>query len=110
MPDPDLEIRGGGAVIQTIRNGGIGLPKNIFRPLGPQFGLTIMGGQGPPGRSSGSATAIYIGQPEFRIKNQIVRAILIGKFQKDYANYKKKITKKINPYLHEKSLSLVKKN
>ena len=53
-----------------------------------------MGGQGPPGPSPGSATAIYMGQPEFRIKNQIVRAILIGKLQKDYVNYKKKNNKK----------------
>ena len=35
-----------------------GLPKNFFRPLGPQFGLQINGGgAGPPGPSPGSATA-----------------------------------------------------
>ena len=37
---PDPEIRGGG--------GGSGLPKKLFRPFGPQFGLKIRGG-GPPG-------------------------------------------------------------
>ena len=42
VPDPDLEIRGGG--------GG--------RPLGPQFGLKIRGGPGaPPGPSPESAIA-----------------------------------------------------
>ena len=46
MPDPDLEIRGGGE--------GGGLQKNVFRPLGPQFGLKISGGPDP---SPVSATA-----------------------------------------------------
>ena len=46
MPDPDLEIRGGGGVIQTLRKGGS--PKLFFRSFGPQFGLKIRG-RGPPG-------------------------------------------------------------
>ena len=48
--DPDLQIRegGGGAVIQTLREGGTGLIK-FFRPFGPQFGLKIRGeGRAPP--------------------------------------------------------------
>ena len=32
--DPDLEIRGGG------------LQKNVFWPFGPQYGLTMWGGEG----------------------------------------------------------------
>ena len=40
MPDPDLEIRGRGW-------GGDGLPKNVFRPFGPQFGPKISGGRAP---------------------------------------------------------------
>ena len=38
MPDPDLDIRGGG---------GTGLKNNFFRPFGPQFGLKIRGGASP---------------------------------------------------------------
>ena len=36
MLDPDLEMRGrgGGAVIQTLRKGGAGSKKILFRPLG----------------------------------------------------------------------------
>ena len=38
MPDPDLEIRGGGG----------GLPKKLFWPsFGPHFGLRIRGGRPP---------------------------------------------------------------
>ena len=40
MPDPNLEIRGEG--------GGAGLPKIFFRAFGPQFGLKVRGGPGPP--------------------------------------------------------------
>ena len=40
MPDPNLEIRGEG--------GGAGLPKKFFRTFGPQFGLKVRGGPGPP--------------------------------------------------------------
>ena len=36
MRDPNLEIMGEG--------GGAGLPKNFFRPFGPQFGLKVRGG------------------------------------------------------------------
>ena len=51
MAEPDLEISGGGR--------GAGLEKKIFLPFGPQFGLKIRGGPGPPdppGHSPGSAT------------------------------------------------------
>ena len=55
MADPNLQIRGAGEVIQTLRykdGGGGGLKKkNVFRPLRPHFGLKI---RGP---SPGSATA-----------------------------------------------------
>ena len=37
---PDPEIRGGG-------EGGAGLQKNYFRPLGPQFDTKITGGRPP---------------------------------------------------------------
>ena len=40
MPDPDLEIRGGG------RGGGGGLQRKNVRPFGPKFGLKISGGTG----------------------------------------------------------------
>ena len=48
--DP-LQIGGrGGAVIQTLRQGGGGggLPKNFFRPFGPHFGRKIRKGGVPP--------------------------------------------------------------
>ena len=48
MPDPDLEMGGGGgggAVIQTLRKGGAGSKKILFRPLGPQFGLKLREGR-----------------------------------------------------------------
>ena len=48
MPDPDLEVRGGG--------GGGSLRKNFFQPFRPQFGLKIRKGEGPLGLSPGSAT------------------------------------------------------
>ena len=42
MPDPDLEIRGGGYPDSLIRGEGGDLQKNFFfRPFGPQFGLKI---------------------------------------------------------------------
>ena len=44
MPDPDLEIRGGGYPDSLIRGDGGGTPKKFFfRPFGPQFGLKIRG-------------------------------------------------------------------
>ena len=47
-PDPDLDIRGGGAVIQTLGKGEGGRsPKNFFSSFGPQFGLKISGGGAP---------------------------------------------------------------
>ena len=59
MPDPDLGIReGGGAVIQTLRQGGGGGLQKFFRPLQPQFGLKIRGSPGPPGPSNGSLTDV----------------------------------------------------
>ena len=39
MPDPDLEIKGGGGM-------GADLRKNFFRPFEPQFGLKIRKGKG----------------------------------------------------------------
>ena len=58
VPDPDLEMRGGGGgpVIQTLRKGGPGLEKKFFRHFGPHFGGKIRGDPGPPGPSPGSAT------------------------------------------------------
>ena len=44
MPDPDLDIRGGGHPDPEIR--GV-VPKNCFREFGPQFGLKIRG-EAPP--------------------------------------------------------------
>ena len=50
VADPDLQIggRGGGHPDPEIR-GKPGLKKIFFRPYGPQFGLKIRGGVGPPG-------------------------------------------------------------
>ena len=50
MPDPDLEIKGGGG-------GAVWCPKNFFQRFEPQFGLKIRGA-GLPGPSPGSATAM----------------------------------------------------
>ena len=53
MPDPDLEIRGevgGGGSHPDPETRGCRSPKNLFRPFGPQFRLTISGGA-PPGPS-----------------------------------------------------------
>ena len=52
MADPDRQMRGRGVVSHLdpeIRGGGGGIPKKIFQPLGPQLGLKIRGGLGPPG-------------------------------------------------------------
>ena len=51
VPDPGLEIRGTGAVIQTLRLGGARSPKKkFFGPFGDTFGLKIRrAGAGPPG-------------------------------------------------------------
>ena len=51
MPETDLEIRLGGG------GGGGGLPKTLFQPFEPQFGLKIRGLPGPPGPLPRSATA-----------------------------------------------------
>ena len=51
VPDPHLEIRGGGGgglVIQTLRWRRGRPPINFFRPFGPQFGLKIRCGPGLP--------------------------------------------------------------
>ena len=55
--DPNLQIRGEGAVIQNLRLGW-GSLKNIFSwPFGPQFGPNMRGGgAGPPGSCPGSTT------------------------------------------------------
>ena len=56
VADPDLQIRGvPGNPDPDIRRGGRS-PKKISRPFGPQFGLKIREGPGPPGPSPGSAT------------------------------------------------------
>ena len=39
MPDPDLEIRGGGSFTPLDKGGGGGLPKNFF---GPPSGLILV--------------------------------------------------------------------
>ena len=59
MPDPDLEMGGGGGHLVSSIKGRAGLLKTIFRPFGPQFGPKIRGGPGPPGPSPGSATGLY---------------------------------------------------
>ena len=43
VADSDLQIRGGGAVIQTLRYGGP-VSKKFFRIFGPQFCLKVKGG------------------------------------------------------------------
>ena len=64
MPDPDLEIKGGGRLYRPLDKRGDGgwgggqSPKKFFQPFGPQFGLKIRGAPGPPGPSPGSATAM----------------------------------------------------
>ena len=60
VPDPDLEIRGGGGERSSrpLDKGGPGLPKNFFRPFGPQFGPKLRGGAAPPGPTPGSATEV----------------------------------------------------
>ena len=48
MAEPDRQIKGGGGghPDPEIKGGAPGLPKNCFRPFGPQFGLKIRGGEG----------------------------------------------------------------
>ena len=67
MPDTDLEIsRGGGAVIQTLRQGGGG--QSLFlRPLVPQSGLKIRGEPRPPGPSPRSATATFTPHKDHKV-------------------------------------------
>ena len=68
VPDPGLEIRGGGRSSRPLHKGGgaAGIQKNIFRPFGPQFGLKIWGGGGnldpPPhtlGKQNKQAKEVY---------------------------------------------------
>ena len=40
VPDPDLEVRGGGGAVSE---------KKFFQPFRPQFGLKIRREEGPPG-------------------------------------------------------------
>ena len=57
VPDPDLEIRGGGGSSRPLDKGRGGLPKTFFRPFGPQFGLKKEGEPGP--RAPESATDMF---------------------------------------------------
>ena len=61
MADPDLEIREGGSlVIQTLGQGGDGLPpKKIFSSLRALVWSKIKRGTGPPGPLPGSTTEHY---------------------------------------------------
>ena len=59
VPDPDLEMGGGGArggPLDPEISGGGRSPKNFFWPFRSQFGLKIRGGGGGAGPSLGSAT------------------------------------------------------
>ena len=58
MPNPDLEIRGGGGdhPDPPLDKGGARSPKNGFPLFGPQFGLKIKGEGGGAGPSPGPAT------------------------------------------------------
>ena len=66
MPDPDLEIRGGGQLSRPLDNGEPGLQKNFF-PVGPQFGLKVRGGgagpRAPPLDPPLSADGLSIHEP-----------------------------------------------
>ena len=58
VPDPELEIGGGGSGYPDPEiRGRAGLPQFFFRPVGHQYGLKIRG-TAPPGPSPASATAI----------------------------------------------------
>ena len=60
MEDPELQRRGS-PVIQTLRKGGgggVGSPKNIFRPFGPPFGRKISGGGGASPKSATEGSLI----------------------------------------------------
>ena len=53
VPDPDLEIGGGGGQgFRPLDNSGPGLQKNIFQPFRPQFALKIRGGRPSPGSTT----------------------------------------------------------
>ena len=61
MAHPDLQIRGGGGGGRgghpdPEKGRGPSLKKTFFRPFGPQLGLKLGGGPGPPGPSPRSAT------------------------------------------------------
>ena len=60
VADANLQIRGvgrgGGGWSSRPGDKRGGGQNNIFRPLGPQFGLNIRGDQGPSGPSPGYAT------------------------------------------------------
>ena len=47
MPDPDLEMTGGGGW-----GGGVRSPKKFFWPFGPQFGLKMRGWAGASPQSA----------------------------------------------------------
>ena len=59
MPDPDLQIGGGGSHPDPEMRGRAVSKKNV-QPFRPQFGLKIKEGAGPPGPSPGSATVLSI--------------------------------------------------
>ena len=59
VANPDLQIRGGGAVIQTLREGGGG-SKTLFSALRASVWSKNKGGPGYPGPSHGSATATIV--------------------------------------------------
>ena len=70
MPDPHLEIRGGGGRGRGAGGWGeTGLKNNFFRPFGPQFGLKI-GAGGSPGSDTDNCNEMARG-----IDNAVQRKI-----------------------------------
>ena len=87
VPDPDLEIRGGG------RGGGLSPPK-IFRPLGPHFGPKIKGGVGrvPLGLSPGSATEITLWVSDNQLIDLTSASVLSNSVLKNYMAFERIIS------------------
>ena len=88
VPDPDLEIGGGGGV-SALR--------------------ASVWSETEGGASPSFATAIFMAQPEFRMEDQIVRDILFEKLQKDYANYEKMTKTKLIPICTRRTCRLSEK-